>query len=178
MKKIYCQILLATTLFVAFSSCKMDPPVLPANLIPITDGPKVTDPGTGTNPGTPEPVNSIGLPIGGTNTIRIQLNSATGIQTFNQVMYNDVSGILDFVGLLNSDTITFSYVGDKTGTFDLLLFSYLDYSLPPGETGKVEVTVSTMDQYSKGTIKGGFTADVVNSSGHKESIRGSFNIKQ
>ncbi|RFZ91927.1 hypothetical protein D0C36_10790 [Mucilaginibacter conchicola] len=174
MKKLYCKALVLAVFLAAVSSCKIDAPVLPKDIL-IKDP---ADGGTGTNPGTNEPVNTIGLPIGPTNTVRMQLNTATGIQTYDQVNFNTVLGVNNISGRLNSDVISIGYVGDKTGTFDLLILNIGDYSLVPGEPGKIEITVSSMDAYSKGTIKGGYEANVVNSSGATQFVRGSFNIKQ
>ncbi|MBL4678470.1 MAG: hypothetical protein JKY70_20055 [Mucilaginibacter sp.] len=172
MKKIYHQVVLLAVFVTVLSSCKLDPPVLPS-------GVNSTNGGTGgvTGPET-DPVNTIGLPIGATGTVKAQVGSATGVQTYDQVNFNALLGTNSITGILNTDVINIGYVGEKTGTFDLPILNIGDYTIPDGQVGKIEITVSTMNDYSEGIIKGGFEAEVVNSSGVKLLARGSFNIKQ
>lgn len=196
MRKFYFQLFCVLLIASGISSCKVDAPVLPANLVLKGNSGSGTTPGTGTgtNPGTgtgtdlgtgtdTNPGTGTGgdIPIGATNTIKVQIG-AGAIKTFTQVNFSSMLGLNNVNGIQNAtDIIILGYPGDKTGTFDIQMFSLGDYSADIQQGGKITVTESSMTSTmpAKGTIKGTFTVALVDVDGKSVgTAKGSFNIRQ
>lgn len=187
MKKLYHNLIAVICIALFVSSCKLDPPIYPQGTS-LTPPPAGSNTGGSTgNGGTNNGGNTGGgiggstVPVGGTNTVIVQTGSTQ--KTYNKnLAFSSVVGANGIIAAQSqTDIFMFNYVGDNTGTFDILSLNFSIYSLDPSKGGKVTVISNSMNSAlpPKGTIKGTFTINLVDANGKAAGVAyGSFNISQ
>lgn len=168
MKKLFYKIFIAVLFIGSLTSCKLDPPIYPADVDATT-----TDPGTSVNDGN-------GLPIGPASNIQIKIADITYIfnnnAAFNVLTSNGGQTTMAAEGNTAADKAIIVFPSATAGTFNLSDVEAGNFKIDLTTVAKTKVTVLTATN-----IQGTFSVDMVDAGDNTKVYKhclGSFNINK